>query len=58
MHVLTRRSSHATTVAIARLEAELEATLAACRPKQRPPLEAIRQRLAELKVKNRRPRPT
>jgi hypothetical protein len=49
---------NATTAAIARLEAELEVTLAACRPKQRPPLEEIRQRLTEIKTRNLRLRPT
>jgi len=57
MRVL-RFSNLRTTHAIAQLEAELEATLAACRPKQRPPIEAIRQRLSELKTRYRYRRPT
>jgi len=51
-------SNPRTSDAIAALEAELEATLAACRPKQRPPIEAIRQRLSELKARYRGQRPT
>jgi hypothetical protein len=48
-------SNQTNAMAIAELEAELEATLASCGPKQRPPLEVIRERLSEIKAKNQPP---